>query len=64
MPKDKLSQDDYDKAVGQFRLGLNDDTFKPFRCYGLDIYIPEVISQITDKALRLHRRLNGEDIQI
>ena len=54
---------DEEKAIGQFKLQLN-GVFQPFHGYGHDVYIPESINQITELALRLHRRLNGEDIPI
>ncbi len=51
------------KAIGQFRLTLH-GVFEPFSMYGLAIHIPDAEQAIIDLALRLHRRLNGEDIPI
>lgn len=49
------------KAIGQFRLALH-GVFDPFDMYGMGAYIPQAEEGIIKLALRLHRRLNGEDI--
>ena len=50
-----LSDDDYQKSVGQLRLQLN-GVFSPFMLYGLDIYVPgakdAIIKLCEDFALR------------
>lgn len=51
------------KALGQFRLHLN-DVFRPFQMYGLQDYVPKAQAQIEELALRLHYRLSGLDIPI
>jgi hypothetical protein len=51
------------KEIGQFKLQLN-GCLSPFGKYGQSIYIPIAIEQITILAMKLHRRLNGEDIPI
>ena len=51
------------KCIGQFKLQLN-GTMQPFHFYGMDVHIPSAIEEITKLALKLHRRLNGEQIPI
>ena len=50
---------DKEKAVGLFRLALN-EVFSPFLMYGLQQSIPEAVNQIVKLALELHERLKGE----
>ena len=58
MPDEK-----HDKAIGQFRLGLN-GVFEPFGFYGQEPYIAQAQIEILTMALALHRRLTGEDVPI
>lgn len=51
------------KAIGQFNLALN-GALDVFNAYGLGVHIPEVKKAITELALKLHQRLNGEDVPI
>ncbi len=60
---DKIPQEDYDKAIGQFRLQLN-DVFKPFRFYGQHEFIPAAIEEVTELAVKLSMRLRRKDIPI
>ena len=55
--------DKRDKAVGQFNLALN-DVFSPFMRFGLADDVPEAKKVVLVLALKLHKRLNGEDIPI
>ena len=50
-----------DKALGQFRLQLH-GILDIFSCYGMGIWIPLVEEQLMDLAIRLHMRLNDEDV--
>lgn len=52
-----------DKAIGQFKLQLN-GVMQPFNLYGLNVHITPAIEEITVLALRLHERLNGNDVPI
>lgn len=54
---------DKEKAIGQFKLQLN-DIFTPFHLYGMDVHIAPAILAITELALQLHERLNGKDVPI
>jgi len=37
-----IPDEEYEKAVGQFRLQLN-GVFEPFSCYGLQAFIPSSV---------------------
>ena len=52
-----------DKAIGQFKLQVG-GVLSPFNMYGLGDFIPEAVIQIAKLALKLHERLNGNDIPI
>ena len=58
-----MTDQDFDKAVGQFRLQLN-GVFAPFRMYGLDVYIPGAQEATLKLAMQLHHRLSGLDVPI
>lgn len=52
--------ENWDKAVGQFRLTLN-TIMKPLRLYGQNHYVDTVTEEIISLALQLHHRLLGVD---
>ncbi len=49
---------DKDKAIGLFRLRLN-QVFIPFKEYGMDVYIPSAVEVIIKLALQFN-----EDLQV
>jgi len=55
-----LSDEEYAKAVGQFRLQLS-GVFEPFHLYGLDVYIPGAITEITRLTEDFGMRVRGID---
>ena len=55
-----LSDEDYAKAVGQFRIQLN-GVFEPFNIYGLDVYIPGAIKEVVRLAEDFGLRVRGQD---
>lgn len=55
-----LSDEEYKKAIGQFRLQLN-GVFEPFNMYGMDIYIPAAKEQIVELAEAFGKRVRGKD---
>ena len=59
----KVSQDDYDKAKGQFRLGLH-PILNCFRCYGQDHDVDEATEEIVRLAELFGMRVRGADIPI
>ena len=63
MTYEKIPEDAYRKAVGQFRLALN-DVFKPFNCYGLHIFIPGAIDEIIELTEKFGMRVRKKDIAI
>ena len=52
-----------DKALGQFRMQLH-GILGVFDCYGMGIWILPVEEQLIDLAVRLHMRLNEEDVPL
>lgn len=58
-----LEELDYQKAEGQLRLQLN-GVFEPFKCYGLDIYIPGAIEEIMHLSRQFGKRVRGKDAPI
>ena len=58
-----ITEDERVKAVKQFKLQLN-GVMGVFGLYGQSVYIPDAIEVITELALLLHKRLNGQDIPI
>jgi len=60
---DKLPEQEYKKAVGQFRLQLN-GVFQPFKLYGLDILIPGAIDEVVELAEQFGMRVRGVDVPI
>lgn len=55
--------DQREKALGQFRLQIS-NVLALFDMHGLHIHIPEAVEQIVELSLKLHERLNGNDIPI
>lgn len=60
---EKISDEDYAKAVGQFRLSLN-DVFMPFHMYGQDILIYGAIEEIIELAEKFAMRCRKKDVAI
>ena len=57
-----LEDPDFQKAVGQLKLGLN-DVFEPFNELGHHIYIPGAIEEIVELAIDFSKRCRGEKDQ-
>ncbi len=60
---EKISQELYDKAVGQFRLQLG-GIMNCFRCYGLDQDVDGACEEIIKLAEQFSMRTRGKDIPI
>lgn len=60
---EKINQHDYDKAVGQFRLQLN-DVFSCFGMYGQGNLIPGAIEEVVELAEKFGMRVRKKDIAI
>ena len=60
---DKISQHDYDKALGQFRLQLG-GILNCFRVYGLDMDVDETFDEIIKLTEQFGMRVRGKDIPI
>jgi len=58
-----ISQDEFNKAMGQFRLQLN-AIMNVFNVYGLTIYVDSAKMEISLLAEQLAKRIQGEDIPI
>lgn len=55
------SEEEFDKAVGQFRLKLN-SLLNPLRLYGQGVYVDQVTEELIHLGIQLHLRLYGVDI--
>lgn len=55
-----LDQDDYDKAVGQFRLQVG-AVLAPFCMYGMDVLVPGAVREIVRLAEDFGLRVRGVD---
>lgn len=55
-----LSDEEYQKAVGQLRLQLN-GVMAPFKQYGLNVFIPGAIAEIVQLAEDFGLRVRGVD---
>jgi len=53
-----LPQEEYDRALGQFRLQLN-GVFAPFHGYGHDVFIPQAITEVVKLAEDFGLRVRG-----
>ena len=54
-----LSQDDYDKAVGQLRLAIG-GILSVFNIYGMGVHIGDVQNEIVKLAEDYGQRIRGE----
>ena len=59
----KIPQEQYDKAVGQFRLGLN-PVMNCFRCYGMEHDVDAASEEIVRLAELFAMRVRGKDVPI
>uniref|UniRef100_A0A6M3KTN9 Uncharacterized protein n=1 Tax=viral metagenome TaxID=1070528 RepID=A0A6M3KTN9_9ZZZZ len=59
----KIPQEAYDKAVGQFRLGLN-PIMNCFRCYGMERDVDAASEEIVKLAEQFGMRVRGKSIPI
>ena len=59
----RVSQDEYDKAIGQFRLQLNGIMYC-FRCYGMENDVAGATEEIVTLAEQFGMRIRGKDIPI
>ena len=59
----KIPQEDYDKAVTQFRMQLN-GIMNNFRCYGLDNDVDGAMEEIVILVKQFGMRVRGKDIPI
>ena len=57
---EKISQELYNKALGQFRLQLN-GTMNCFRCYGMEKDVDEAMSEIVTLTEQFAMRVRGAD---
>lgn len=55
-----LSEDEYNKAVGQLRLHMA-NVFEPFDKYGLHVYIPQAIVEAVKLCEDFGLRVRGVD---
>ena len=58
-----VSDAEYAKAIGQFKLGLN-PIMACFRCYGMDNDVDGAIPEIVALAEQFAMRIRGKDIPI
>jgi len=59
----KIPQDDYNKALGQFRLQLN-AIMNCFRCYGMEPDVDGAIPEIIRLTEQFAMRVRGKDVPI
>ena len=60
---EKIPQESYDKALGQFRLQLG-AIMNCFRCYGLQEDVDGAMLEIVKLAEQFAMRVRGKDIPI
>ncbi len=60
---EKIPQEQYDKALGQFRLQLG-GIMNCFRCYGMDADVDGAMIEITKLTEQFSMRVRGKDIPI
>ena len=60
---EKIPQEQYDKALGQFRLQLG-SIMNCFRCYGLDQDVDGASDEIVKLAEQFGMRIRGKNIPI
>ncbi len=63
MTYEKIPEEQYRRAIGQLRLALN-DVFKPFNCYGLNIFVSGAIEEVIELAEKFGKRVRKKDIAI
>jgi len=56
----RIDEASYQKARGQFRLQVG-EVLSPFRMYGLHIYIPGALEEITELAEQFAMRVRGKN---
>jgi len=56
----RLPEESYRKAVGQFRLQVG-EVLGVFRFYGQNIYIPGALEEITELAEQFAMRVRGKN---
>ena len=57
---EKIPQGQYDKALGQFRLGVG-YILTPLRAYGQGVFVDGAITEICDLAEAFGMRVRGKD---
>ena len=60
---DKISQEQYDKALGQLRLQLG-GVMNGFRCYGMGDDVDGAITEIVKLTEQFAMRVRGKDVPI
>ncbi len=60
---EKIPQEQYDKALGTFRLQLS-GLMNCFRCYGMNESVDEAIKEILILVEQFGMRVRGKDIPI
>ncbi len=60
---EKIPQEQYDKALGQFRLQLN-GIMNCFKCYGLDNDVEGACEEIIKLAEQFSMRIRGKNVPI
>ena len=63
MTYQRIPQEEYDKALGQFRLQLN-GIMNCFRCYGLNLDVDGAIGETVKLAELFAMRVRGKEIPI
>lgn len=56
-----LSDSDFDKVVGQYRLKLN-GLLAPLRLYGQGYYVDSLAEELVSLSIQMHLRLSGIDM--
>ncbi len=59
-----LSDEDYQKAVGQMRLQFNGILSSVFTMYGYQHEVPGVIGELIEVAEQFGKRVRGRDVPI
>ena len=61
MAKELEHDEEYDKALGQYRLKVG-ALLKPLRLYGQGDYVDQAAEELVSLGVQLHMRLSGVDI--
>lgn len=56
-----MTDEEFDKIVGQFKHTLNTKIMTPLRQYGQGAYVDTALEEITSLAIQLHQKLSGID---